>query len=92
MYIFIEWINRMLTKFVFLFKAREVVQTFHRPAVLPAGYKKSSGSGKAGKPLLLGHQEASGSTDIPGGEPVYIETSEKQKEEMIFTLNISKFI
>jgi hypothetical protein len=27
---------------------------------------------------------------MPGVEPVYIETSEKQQEEMVFTLNISK--
>ncbi|XP_069702783.1 bridge-like lipid transfer protein family member 1 isoform X3 [Periplaneta americana] len=71
-------------------QAREVVQTFHHPAVQPSGHKKSSGSGKTGKPFLLGHQTNPGNTDMPGGEPVYIETSEKQQEEMVFTLNISK--
>jgi hypothetical protein len=67
------------------------VQTFHHPTVLPSGHKKSSGSSKAGKPFLLGHQATPGTTDMPGIEPVYIETSEKQQEEMVFTLNISKF-
>lgn len=75
---------------LFALEAREVVQTFHHPAVLPSGHKKSSGSGKTGKPFLLGHQTTPGSTDMPGGEPVYIETSEKQQEEVVFTLNISK--
>jgi hypothetical protein len=75
---------------LFAYKAREVVQTFHHPAVLPSGHKKSSGSGKTGKPLLLGHQATPGTTDMLGGEPVYIETSEKQQEEMVFTLSISK--
>jgi hypothetical protein len=77
---------------LFTFKAREVVQTFHHPAVVPSGHKKSSGSGKMGKPFLLGHQATPGTTDMLGGEPVYIETSEKQQEEMVFTLNISKLM
>jgi hypothetical protein len=76
---------------IVIFKVREVVQTFHHPTVLPSGHKKSSGSGKTGKPFLLGHQATTGTTDMPGVEPVYIETSEKQQEEMVFTLNISKF-
>jgi hypothetical protein len=67
------------------------VQTFHHPAVLPSGYKKSSGSGKAVKPFLLGHEATPGTTDMQGVEPVYIETSEKQQEELVFTLSISEF-
>lgn len=75
----------------FCFKAREIVQTFHHPAVTPGGYKKSSGSGKTVKPFLLGHEATTGTADMQGVEPVYIETSEKQQEEMVFTLHISEF-
>ncbi|XP_075226335.1 transmembrane protein KIAA1109 homolog tweek [Lycorma delicatula] len=69
-------------------QAREVVQTFHRPAVLPSGHKKG-GLVKSGKAILLGHQ-TSAVADVVTGEPVYIETSEKQQEESVITLNINK--
>ena len=72
-------------------KAREIVQMFHHPAVIPSGYKKSGGSGKTVKPFFLGHEATTGTADMQGVEPVYIETSEKQQEEMFFTLHISEF-
>ncbi|KAG7214078.1 hypothetical protein KM043_001440 [Ampulex compressa] len=67
-------------------QAREVVQTFHKPAVLP-NQKKAN---KISKAFLPGHQTAAVVADIGGGETVYIETSEKQQEEIIVTLNIGK--
>nr|CAD7425599.1 unnamed protein product [Timema monikensis] len=82
--------DNITTTFHFGKQAREVVQTFHRPAVLPSGHKKTNGSNKIGKPFLLGHQAAAGITDTLKGEPVFIETSEKQQEEIIITLNIGK--
>ncbi|XP_012270662.1 uncharacterized protein KIAA1109 isoform X2 [Orussus abietinus] len=67
-------------------QAREIVQTFHKPAVLPNQKKVN----KISKVFLPGHQSATVVTDIGGGEPVFIETSEKQQEETIITLNVGK--
>nr|XP_034186923.1 transmembrane protein KIAA1109 isoform X7 [Osmia lignaria] len=67
-------------------QAREVVQTFHKPAVL-TNQKKVN---KISKAFLPGHQTAAVVADIGSGETVYIETSEKQQEEIIVTLNIGK--
>ncbi|KAL0113128.1 hypothetical protein PUN28_012379 [Cardiocondyla obscurior] len=66
-------------------QAREVVQTFHKPAALPNQKKVN----KISKAFLSGHQTTSVVADV-GGETVYIETSEKQQEEIIVTLNIGK--
>ncbi|XP_020299517.1 uncharacterized protein KIAA1109 isoform X4 [Pseudomyrmex gracilis] len=66
-------------------QAREVVQTFHKPAALPNQKKVN----KISKAFLPGHQTTAVVTDV-GGETVYIETSEKQQEEIIVTLNIGK--
>lgn len=70
-------------------QAREVVQTFHRPTVLPSGQKKGLFA-RGGKAFLLGHQAAA-VTDVVTGEPVYIETSEKQQEESVLMLRISEY-
>ncbi|XP_011494762.1 PREDICTED: uncharacterized protein KIAA1109 [Ceratosolen solmsi marchali] len=67
-------------------QAREIVQTFHKPAVLPNQKKVN----KITKAFLSGHQSTGVVADIGGGETVYIETSEKQQEEIIITLNIGK--
>nr|XP_031841602.1 transmembrane protein KIAA1109 isoform X3 [Nomia melanderi] len=67
-------------------QAREVVQTFHKPAVL-TNQKKVN---KISKAFLPGHQTAAVVADIGSGETVYIETSEKQQEEIVVTLNIGK--
>ncbi|EZA51340.1 hypothetical protein X777_10025 [Ooceraea biroi] len=66
-------------------QAREVVQTFHKPAALPNQKKVN----KISKAFLPGHQTTAVVADV-GGETVYIETSEKQQEEIIVTLNIGK--
>lgn len=76
----------MTARFYLDKQAREVVQTFHKPAVLPNQKKVN----KISKAFLPGHQNAAVVTDISGGETVYIETSEKQQEEIIVTLNIGK--
>lgn len=68
-------------------QAREVVQIFYRPAVLQPGGKK--GSGKGPKSFLMSHTSAVHS-DIVSGEPVYIETSEKQQEDLVVSLVIGK--
>lgn len=65
-------------------QAREVVQTFHKPAALPNQKKVN----KISKAFLPGHQTTAVVADMGGGETVYIETSEKQQEEIIVTLNI----
>ncbi|XP_035723534.1 transmembrane protein KIAA1109-like isoform X4 [Vespa mandarinia] len=67
-------------------QAREVVQTFHKPAVLPNQKKVN----KISKAFLPGHQTTAVVSDFGGGETVYIETSEKQQEEIIITLNVGK--
>ncbi|KAH0953833.1 hypothetical protein HN011_011903 [Eciton burchellii] len=66
-------------------QAREIVQTFHKPAALPNQKKVN----KISKAFLPGHQTTAVVADV-GGETVYIETSEKQQEEIIVTLNIGK--
>ncbi|XP_034943286.1 transmembrane protein KIAA1109 homolog isoform X1 [Chelonus insularis] len=67
-------------------QAREVVHTFNKPAVM-ANQKKVN---KISKAFLSGHQSAAVVTEISSGETVYIETSEKQQEEIIITLIIGK--
>ncbi|XP_014242068.1 uncharacterized protein KIAA1109 isoform X2 [Cimex lectularius] len=69
-------------------QTREIVETFERPAVLPSGVKKS-GFGKTGKALFLGLRTSTAKHDLTG-ESVYIETSQKQQEETVITLNINK--
>lgn len=56
---------------------------FHKPAALPNQKKVN----KISKAFLPGHQTTAVVADV-GGETVYIETSEKQQEEIIVTLNI----
>lgn len=68
-------------------QTREIVETFERPAVLPSGAKKSGF--KTGKALFLGLRTSTAKHDL-AGESVYIETSQKQQEETVITLNISK--
>lgn len=75
--------DTVTTRFYVGKQAREVVQTFHKPAVLPNQKKVN----KISKAFLPAHQTAA-ATEIISGEPVYIETSEKQQEETIVTLNI----
>ncbi|XP_011301889.1 uncharacterized protein KIAA1109 isoform X7 [Fopius arisanus] len=78
-------LDQVTARFYLDKQAREVVQTFHKPAVLPNQKKVN----KISKAFLTGHQSAA-VTDIGAGETVYIETSEKQQEEIIVTLNIGK--
>lgn len=74
----------------FYLKAREIVQTYHPPAVAPSGQKKGVLSRAAGKAFLLGLNITSEvDPESTHGEPVYIETSEKQQEETVITLHIS---
>lgn len=68
------------------------MQTFHRPTVTPSGQKKGVLSRAAGKALLLGlHFTTTPGKDNVRGEPVYIETSEKQEQETVITFNISLY-
>jgi len=79
----------LITIFFYL-KAREIVQTYHPPAVAPSGQKKGVLSRAAGKAFLLGLNITSEvDPESTHGEPVYIETSEKQQEETVITLHIS---
>lgn len=77
--------DTVTTRFYIGKQAREVVQTFHKPAVLPNQKKVN----KISKAFLPAHQNTA-ATEIVGAEPVYIETSEKQQEETIVTLNIGE--
>ncbi|XP_063974640.1 bridge-like lipid transfer protein family member 1 isoform X5 [Diachasmimorpha longicaudata] len=79
-------LDQVTARFYLDKQAREVVQTFHKPAVLPNQKKVN----KISKAFMTGHQSAAVVTDIGAGETVYIETSEKQQEEIIITLNIGK--
>lgn len=74
-------------------QVREVVQIFNRPAVAGhASNKKSSGVVRGPLTFLTSHVTgaATGSGTVEPGEPVYIETSEKQQEEMVISLNIGR--
>ncbi|XP_065331514.1 bridge-like lipid transfer protein family member 1 isoform X1 [Cloeon dipterum] len=64
-------------------QAKEVVQTFHRPTVAPSGGKKIS-------KLYKVWRGGNSPTDPSQGELVHIETSEKQQEEMVVSLNVGK--
>nr|XP_018906485.1 PREDICTED: uncharacterized protein KIAA1109 isoform X3 [Bemisia tabaci] len=78
------------TRFHYSKQAREIVQTFHRPTIVPGGHKKGVFSKAAGKAFLLGLTSSTVTKDITRPEPVYIETSEKQQEETVITLNINQ--
>lgn len=68
------------------------MQTYHPPVVAPSGQKKGVLSRAAGKAFLLGLNITSEvDPESTHGEPVYIETSEKQQEETIITLHISNY-
>lgn len=75
--------HEITTRFYLGKQAREVVQTFHKPAVLPNQKKVN----RITRAFLTGHRNAA-VAEIGGGETVYIETSEKQQEELVVTLNI----
>ena len=78
--------DEVMVRFYLGKQAREIVQTFHKPAVLPNQKKVN----KISKAFLPGHRTSTVVADIVGGETAYIETSEKQQEEIIVTLNIGK--
>ncbi|XP_025405724.1 uncharacterized protein KIAA1109 isoform X4 [Sipha flava] len=83
--------EELTTKFHFSKQAREIVQTYHPPAVAPSGQKKGVLSRAAGKAFLLGLNITSEvDPESTHGEPVYIETSEKQQEETVITLHINR--
>lgn len=65
---------------------REVLQTFHRPAVVQMGSKKVLTKAKA---FLLG-QHNNTVADIIRGEPVSIENCEGQQEQLVISLSIGK--
>ena len=68
------------------------MQTFHRPTVTPSGQKKGVLSRAAGKALSLGlHFTTAPGKDNVRGEPVYIETSEKQEQEAVLTFNLGTY-
>lgn len=71
-------------------QAREVVQIFNRPAV--AGHLSNKKSVRGPLTFLSSHITggAAGSGTVEQGEPVYIETSEKQQEEMVVSLMIGR--
>lgn len=82
-----------ISKNGFYLKAREIVQTYHPPAIAPSGQKKGVLSRAAGKAFLLGLNITSEvDPESTHGEPVYIETSEKQQEETVITLHISNYL
>ncbi|XP_060850802.1 bridge-like lipid transfer protein family member 1 isoform X1 [Rhopalosiphum padi] len=84
-------LEELTTKFHFSKQAREIVQTYHPPAVAPSGQKKGVLSRAAGKAFLLGLNITSEvDPESTHGEPVYIETSEKQQEETVITLHINR--
>ncbi|XP_050533025.1 transmembrane protein KIAA1109 homolog isoform X6 [Daktulosphaira vitifoliae] len=83
--------EELTTKFHFSKQAREIVQTYHPPVVAPSGQKKGVLSRAAGKAFLLGLNITSEvDPENTHGEPVYIETSEKQQEETVITLHITR--
>ncbi|KAF5303327.1 hypothetical protein FQA39_LY10066 [Lamprigera yunnana] len=65
---------------------REVLQTFHRPAVVQMGSKKVLTKAKA---FLLG-QHNNTIADIIRGEPVSIESCEGQQEQLVICLSVGK--
>ncbi|KAK4878280.1 hypothetical protein RN001_010786 [Aquatica leii] len=65
---------------------REILQTFHRPAVVQMGSKKVLTKAKA---FLLG-QHSNTIADIIRGEPVSIESCEGQQEQLVICLSVGK--
>ncbi|XP_063925143.1 bridge-like lipid transfer protein family member 1 isoform X3 [Zophobas morio] len=66
-------------------QAREVLQRFNRPAVVQTGSKKGANKAK----ILLGLQTNT-NADIIQGEPVFIESCEKQQQQLVVCLNVGK--
>ncbi|KAK5638052.1 hypothetical protein RI129_012347 [Pyrocoelia pectoralis] len=74
------------TKLQFDKQQKEVLQVFHRPAVVQMGSKKVLTKAKA---FLLGqHNNTIG--DIIRGEPVSIESCDSKQEELVICLNVGK--
>lgn len=66
-------------------QAHEVLQKFHRPSVVQTGSKK--GMNKARH--FLGLHTNTNSNTIRD-EPVYVESCEKQQQQLVFCLNVGK--
>ncbi|CAH1110220.1 unnamed protein product [Psylliodes chrysocephalus] len=66
-------------------QAKEVLQKFLRPAVVRSGSKKGANRAK----LLLGFQTNTNS-DVIQCDPVFIESCEKQQQQLVVSLNIGK--
>ncbi|CAG9815067.1 unnamed protein product [Phaedon cochleariae] len=66
-------------------QAKEVLQKFLRPAVVRSGSKKGANRAK----ILLGFQTNTNS-DVIQCDPVFIESCEKQQQQLVVCLNIGK--
>ncbi|KAJ8956249.1 hypothetical protein NQ318_014981 [Aromia moschata] len=66
-------------------QAKEVLQRFLRPAVVRSGSKKGANRAK----MLLGFQTHTNS-DVIQGEPVFIQSCEKQQQQLVVCLSIGK--
>ncbi|XP_045469148.1 transmembrane protein KIAA1109 isoform X3 [Harmonia axyridis] len=66
-------------------QAKEILQKFHRPAVVQTGSKKGANRAR----ILLGLQTYT-NADIIKGEPVFIESCKKLQKQLVFCLNIGK--
>uniref|UniRef100_A0A6P7G1L5 Transmembrane protein KIAA1109 homolog isoform X3 n=1 Tax=Diabrotica virgifera virgifera TaxID=50390 RepID=A0A6P7G1L5_DIAVI len=66
-------------------QAKEVLQKFLRPAVVRSGSKKGANRAK----ILLGFQTNTNS-DVIQCDPVFIESCEKQQQQLVISLNVGK--
>ncbi|XP_017781272.1 PREDICTED: uncharacterized protein KIAA1109 isoform X3 [Nicrophorus vespilloides] len=74
--------DNITTKFHLDRQANEVLQKFYRPAVVPS-------DGKKGKKHFLSLHTTT-NADIIRGEPVYVQSCEKQQQQLVVSLNIGK--
>ncbi|KAK6639579.1 hypothetical protein RUM43_007852 [Polyplax serrata] len=86
--IFAVCLNKATVKFHMEKRAKEIVQTFERPIVTPS-QKKGGILTRGSRPLSMGGQPVP-PKESTYGEPVYIESSEKQQNETIIMVNLGK--
>lgn len=83
-------IENVVAKFVSSKKTLESVQLYYRPTLRALGSKKSFGIMK-GPRALISAQSSGRKRGQEKGEPVYIETSQQQCEDVTFTLNVGEY-
>lgn len=83
-------VENIIAKYVSSKKTLESIQLYYRPTLRALGSKKSFGIMKGPRALISA--QSSRKRGPEKGEPVYIESSQQQCEDISITLNIGKLI